>query len=89
MLGNNRQTIVTKSIASPTVLEADHLDKRLFWLDSLREELQSVDYDGNDRNFIVRVPASTLFDFGIFRVSVSAMFKYFHNTYLCSTIQSC
>lgn len=69
LLGQNRETLVTENLFSPVTLEADTDARRLYWIDTEREEVQFVNYNGTERHVVVRVPSAALFDIGIFRVS--------------------
>ncbi|XP_052816817.1 low-density lipoprotein receptor-related protein 4-like [Mya arenaria] len=67
LLGGQRKTLITSRLANPLSLEADLLSKRIFWIDSITENIESATYDGEDRKIIKRIVFSILFDLAIYR----------------------
>ncbi|WAR11531.1 LRP2-like protein [Mya arenaria] len=50
LLGGQRKTLITSRLANPLSLEADLLSKRIFWIDSITENIESATYDGEDHH---------------------------------------
>ena len=55
MSGNQRVAIVTSIIQRPNGIELDRGNKRIFWVDSGTDRVESVDYNGNNRKLIARI----------------------------------
>jgi hypothetical protein len=66
--GKNRHTIITKHLKSPSSIKADIFDKRIYWIDSLSEDILSATYEGRDIKMIARISRSVLFDIAIYKV---------------------
>ncbi|KAH3846670.1 hypothetical protein DPMN_088972 [Dreissena polymorpha] len=67
MAGRDRKTLITKGLISPISLETDIANKRIYWIDTATENIESSKYDGTDRLTLKRITLSTLFDLAIFR----------------------
>ncbi len=54
MDGTNVKSIVTEAVYKASGIALDIFAKRVFWCDSLLDYIETVDYDGNSRNLILR-----------------------------------
>ncbi|RUS81822.1 hypothetical protein EGW08_010414, partial [Elysia chlorotica] len=60
--GSNRSTIVKSGISLPRDLTIDYSDNRVYWVDAVVDAIQSVTFDGDDRQY---VQANTPNPFGL------------------------
>ncbi|KAH3846811.1 hypothetical protein DPMN_089118 [Dreissena polymorpha] len=67
MAGRDRKTLITNGLISPISMETDIKHKRIYWIDTHTENIESSKYDGSDRVTLARITLSTLFDIAIFR----------------------
>ncbi|XP_052273216.1 low-density lipoprotein receptor-related protein 2-like [Dreissena polymorpha] len=67
MAGRGRKTLITDGLISPISMETDIANKRIYWIDTVTENIESSKYDGTDRVTLKRITLSTLFDLAIFR----------------------
>ncbi|KAH3690113.1 hypothetical protein DPMN_193734, partial [Dreissena polymorpha] len=67
MAGRGRRTLITKGLISPISMETDIANKRIYWIDTGTENIESSKYDGTNRVTFKRITLSTLFDLVIFR----------------------
>ena len=76
--GNQRVTIVTTHLYLPNGIELDKGNKRIFWVDAGYDSVETVDYNGNNRNKLFHYDG--LHPFG---VALIAPFLFFTdwNTY--------
>ncbi|KAL4234290.1 hypothetical protein ACF0H5_005941 [Mactra antiquata] len=65
--GSDATTFTNVSLKSPMSLEADPKTKRLYWIDTWYESVESCTYDGNSLGYHPRLTHSFLFDLGIFK----------------------
>ncbi|WAR11896.1 LRP5-like protein [Mya arenaria] len=56
MTGKNRHTIVSNNLLAPKTLEVDTVARRLFWIDRDKSTIESVTFDGTDRQTLRRIP---------------------------------
>ena len=61
--GNQRVAIVTSNLHWPNGIELDRGNKRIYWVDGGVDRIESVDYQGNNRNLLLRV--NGLHPFGV------------------------
>lgn len=54
MNGNKRRTIVSSGLLWPTGIALDHPASRLYWADPKTGTVESVKYDGSDRQIVVK-----------------------------------
>lgn len=50
--GSQRVPIVTANLVWPSDIELDKENKRIFWVDTWYERVESADYNGNNRKHI-------------------------------------
>ena len=55
LAGENRETLVSTNIRWPNDIAVDHIKKRLYWLDSYYDKIESVDLDGRKRKLLVQL----------------------------------
>lgn len=54
--GSNRISLVNENIIWPNGLSIDYVTKNIYWLDAKLYTLNSVDYNGNNRQMILKSP---------------------------------
>ncbi|XP_059149656.1 putative vitellogenin receptor [Physella acuta] len=59
MDGKSSTTFMTSGLVSPSSLFFDLTSKRLFWTDDILNDIQSIRFDGTDRQTVVRRKIST------------------------------
>ncbi|GMT30081.1 hypothetical protein PFISCL1PPCAC_21378, partial [Pristionchus fissidentatus] len=52
MAGGDRHVIVSEGVSLPAAIVADYRDKRVYWADVNRLNIESVDYDGTNRRVV-------------------------------------
>ncbi|XP_052818651.1 low-density lipoprotein receptor-related protein 2-like [Mya arenaria] len=67
MTGKNRHTIVSNNLLAPKTLEVDTVARRLFWIDRDKSTIESVTFDGTDRQTLRRIPYGLLWDLAIYK----------------------
>ena len=80
LTGNQRVAIVTSNIHWPNGIELDRWNNRIYWVDGTVDQLESVDYDGNERKLLL-----TITNFHGFAVAIISPFLFF--TYWASNGQ--
>lgn len=63
MSGTDVRALVTEAVYRASGLTLDLVTKRVFWCDSLLDYIETVDYDGGKRHFVVRGKHSLLLIF--------------------------
>ena len=53
--GSQRVAIVTSNLHWPNGMELDRGNKRIYWVDGGTDRIESVDYQGNNRNLLLKV----------------------------------
>ena len=53
--GTQRVTIVTSNLYIPNEVDLDRRNKLVFWVDAGTDRVESVDYNGNNRKFLVKI----------------------------------
>ena len=72
LTGNQRVAIVTSNIHWPNGIELDRWNNRIYWVDGAVDQLESVNYDGNDRKLL-----ATVANFHGFGVAIIPPFLFF------------
>lgn len=80
LTGANRTTLRT-NVLDPMSLEADWRAKRIYWIDELRQTIESTDYDGNNWQLTRRMTNTILFDLAIYKdllIVTEVLFEQVH-----------
>lgn len=79
MLGLNRRTIVSDNMLTPRGITIDYKEKLLYWVDSQKNTIESVQFNGNSRRIIVSHAGAKFFGVAVFEVSQyhSSKINYF------------
>jgi len=54
MDGSNTKSIVSEVAYKASGVAVDIITKRVFWCDSMLDYIETVDYEGNKRSFVIR-----------------------------------
>lgn len=60
--GSQRHAVVTKNLFWPNGIELDRGNKRIFWVDAGNDRVESVDYNGNNRELLYQLQYLHPFD---------------------------
>ena len=81
--GSNRVALVTNNITWPSGITIDTSQRLVYWTDGRRNEVSSVDYDGNNRRLIFEysfLRFHNVYVFG-FDLDISGDYLYFSEWY--------
>ncbi|KAL3891051.1 hypothetical protein ACJMK2_003314 [Sinanodonta woodiana] len=65
--GRNRKTIVLSNLLRTISLAADHQGHRLYFVDTERDTVETVTYDGTDRKILLTKSYSSLIDVAVYQ----------------------
>ncbi|KAL3890977.1 hypothetical protein ACJMK2_003243 [Sinanodonta woodiana] len=63
--GRNRKSLISSNLMYPYSMAADYDTRRLYFIDSGRRTVETVTYDGRDRNVLVKRRYSDYFDIAV------------------------
>ncbi|KAL3891004.1 hypothetical protein ACJMK2_003269 [Sinanodonta woodiana] len=65
--GRNRKSLISSSLMHPYSMAADYATRRLYFIDSGRQTVETVTYEGRDRNVLFKRRYSKLFDIAVYK----------------------
>ncbi|KAL3862074.1 hypothetical protein ACJMK2_008069 [Sinanodonta woodiana] len=65
--GMNRKSIVSSNLMKPYSLAADYDDKRLYFIDTGRDTVECVTYEGKERKTLLRKTYNNFFDIALYQ----------------------
>lgn len=68
--GGSRTTIISQGIVYPIAITVDMDGSRIYWLDSVRDSIESSNLYGRDRKLLQRLSHKFLYDIVLYRVSM-------------------
>lgn len=68
LLGLNRRTVVSDNLIAPRGMTIDYQENLLYWVDSIKNTIESVQFNGNSRRIIVSHAGAKFFGVAIFEV---------------------
>ena len=70
LTGQNREVIISKGLAFPVAIDVDvsGTSRRIYWVDTVRDTVESALLDGGDRRIVRRMAHSEFFDLALYRV---------------------
>lgn len=68
--GGSRTTLISQGIVYPIAITVDVDGSRIYWLDSVRDSIESSDFYGRDRKLLQRLSHKFLYDIVLYRVSM-------------------
>ena len=77
--------LVNNSVLYPSAVVADSAEERIYWVDRIRETIETVTYDGTDRRLVRRITNTLFYDIALFRVNLILKFLS-HPNLLCAFI---
>nr|XP_022289400.1 low-density lipoprotein receptor-related protein 4-like [Crassostrea virginica] len=66
LLGLNRRTVVSDNLIAPRGMTIDYQENLLYWVDSIKNTIESVQFNGNSRRIIVSHAGAKFFGVAIF-----------------------
>ncbi|XP_048744811.2 low-density lipoprotein receptor-related protein 4-like isoform X2 [Ostrea edulis] len=72
LLGLNRRTIVSDNMLTPRGITIDYKEKLLYWVDSQKNTIESVQFNGNSRRIIVSHAGAKFFGVAVFEKYIFA-----------------
>lgn len=70
LLGLNRRTVVSDDMLSPRGMAIDYKENLLYWVDSHKNTIESVQFNGNSRRIIVSHAGAKFFGVALFEVQL-------------------
>lgn len=70
LLGLNRRTVVSDDMLSPRGMAIDYKENLLYWVDSHKNTIESVQFNGNSRRIIVSHAGAKFFGVAVFEVQL-------------------
>lgn len=70
LLGLNRRTVVSDDMLSPRGMAIDYKEDLLYWVDSHKNTIESVQFNGNSRRIIVSHAGAKFFGVAVFEVQL-------------------
>jgi integrin beta 2 len=80
LVGLNRRVIVSDNIVHPRGIAVDYEANSIYWVDSSKDTVETVEFNGNNRRIVISLPNSNLF--GIALYGVSRVMRFIIYTYL-------
>lgn len=68
LLGLNRRTVVSDDMMSPRGMAIDYKENLLYWVDSHKNTIESVQFNGNSRRILVSQAGAKFFGVAVFEV---------------------
>ncbi|KAL3890981.1 hypothetical protein ACJMK2_003247, partial [Sinanodonta woodiana] len=84
--GRNRKSLISSNLINPYSMAADYDTRRLYFVDMSRRTVETVTYEGRDRNVLVKSIHSGLFDLAVYKDYLyvtslySSRLKFFNKT---------
>ena len=76
----NRRVIVSDNIVHPRGITVDYEANSIYWVDSSKDTVETVEFNGNNRRIVISLPNSNFF--GIALYGVSRVMRFIIYTYL-------
>ena len=79
LTGQNREVIISKGLAFPVAIDVDvsGTSRRIYWVDTVRDTVESALLDGGDRRIVRRMAHTEFFDLALYRVYFSIIILRF------------
>ena len=75
--GRNR-IVLTRNVTKPMALSVDYVTNRVYWVDDLRQTLESMLWDGSDRQtFSTDVGLSAIVIYGVLQANIYFLLLYY------------
>lgn len=68
LLGQNRRVLVNDDVIRPRGIAVDFDDNKLYWVDSGKDTVERIEFNGNNRRILARIPATNFFSVALFKV---------------------
>ncbi|KAL3846516.1 hypothetical protein ACJMK2_017496 [Sinanodonta woodiana] len=66
LLGKNRRVVVDEGLGHPRGLAIDFVENTLYWVDSLKDTIESVEINGNGRRVVAHQDGTTFFGLALY-----------------------
>lgn len=76
----NRRVIVSDNIVHPRGIAVDYEANSVYWVDSSKDTVETVEFNGNNRRIVLSLPNSNFF--GIALYGVSRVMQFINYIYL-------
>ena len=73
--GANRQSIIYQGLGMPLGIAVDQSEPRIYWVDYIRDTIESADFDGRNRNILRRISHSMFYDIALYKVCILLLSK--------------
>lgn len=77
LLGKNRRILISTDVHHPRGLAVDYDQNILYWVDSYKDTVESVEFNGNSRRILIVQPGTNFFGIALFKVSNLFMFLFY------------
>ncbi|XP_033760426.1 LOW QUALITY PROTEIN: low-density lipoprotein receptor-related protein 4-like [Pecten maximus] len=67
LTGNNRRTLVSRDTIHPRGLAVDQSMNKLYWVDSGKDTIERVDFNGNNRKTLAQVQGTNFFGIALYK----------------------
>ncbi|KAL5004150.1 hypothetical protein ScPMuIL_017606 [Solemya velum] len=67
LIGNNRRVLVSTNLGHPRGLSVDYEDNKLYWVDSQKDTIECVQFNGNNRRVVVVEDHTNFFGLALYK----------------------
>ncbi|KAJ8310212.1 hypothetical protein KUTeg_012077 [Tegillarca granosa] len=67
LLGKNRRILISTDVHHPRGLAVDYDQNILYWVDSFKDTVESVEFNGNSRRILIVQPGTNFFGIALFK----------------------
>lgn len=68
LLGSNRRVLVGENIIHPRGIAVDYEANAVFWVDSAKDTVETVEFNGNNRRIVLSLPNTNFFGIALYEV---------------------
>lgn len=70
LTGGNRRILVSENIVHPRGITVDYDANAIYWVDSSKDTVETVEFNGNNRRIVLSLPNTNFFGIALYEVSI-------------------